>query len=128
MTRRNNVDRFDLELAERARSARAFDLLTERPAYEDVVDMRNGKELTIKCNLSEHSLQMAARQLGPSFLYNLYVHTIRLLQARNLVWKIVAHVKSNPFAPHVNIVECPALDEGEWVLEANEKRVGSSLL
>jgi hypothetical protein len=124
MSRRGAVDRFDDELAERARSKRAFDLCEGRLAYEPLRDVRGSG---IYFALSRTALEMAARDVGPAFTYNLYVHTIRLLQARNVVFSIVAHVKSNPFAPYVNIVECPSLDEGEWVLEANEKRVGSCL-
>jgi hypothetical protein len=111
-------DRIDAEIAARARSKRAFDLCEERPAYDPLG--------TTTHNLSRTSLEMAASKLGPAFTYNLYVHTIRLLQARNVVWSIVAHVQKNPFAPHVNIVECPSLDEGEWVLEANGLKTGSN--
>lgn len=124
MTRRNGIDTLNNELADRARSKRYFDLCEEQISYEPLLDGRGGN---IYFALSRTTLEMAARDVGPSFLYNLYVHTIRLMQARNVVFSIVAHVKSNPFAPYVNIIECPALDEGEWVLEANEKRVGSNL-
>lgn len=110
-------------IARQARSKRAFDLCEERIDYEPLMDVRNDKELYFQ--LSRISLEMAARKVGPSFVYNLYVHTIRLFQARNVVFSIVAHAKNNPFAPHVNIIECPALDESEWVLEANDKFVGS---
>lgn len=124
MTRRNGIDTLDHELAQRARSKRYFDLCEERIPYEPLRDVRREPTYFL---LSRTSLEMAARGVGPSFLYNLYVHTIRLQQARNVIFAIVAHVKSNPFAPYVNIVECPALDESEWVLEANDKRVGSAL-
>ena len=124
MTRHNNIDTVNREIEERSRSKRYFDLCEERPEYDDLLDGRGGK---IFFALSRTTLEMAARDVGPAFVYTLYVHTIRLLQARNVVFGIVAHVKSNPFAPYVNIVECPALDEGEWVLEANDKRVGSNL-
>lgn len=122
--RHNNIDTLDRELAERARSKRAFDLCEERIEYDPLLDGRGGG---IYFALSRTTLEMAARDVGPAFIYTLYVHTIRLLQARNVVFSIVAHTKTNPFAPYVNIVECPALDEGEWVLEANDKRVGSAL-
>ena len=122
--RHNNIDTLDRELSERSRSKRYFDLCEERVDYEPLVDIR--KE-PIFFALSRTTLEMAARDVGPAFSYTLYVHTIRLLQARNVVFAILAHVKSNPFAPYVNIVECPALDEGEWVLEANDKRVGSAM-
>lgn len=122
--RHNNVDTFDRELAERARSKRAFDLCEERIEYDPLLDGRGGG---IYFKLSKTTLEMAARDVGPAFVYTLYVHTIRLFEARNVVFAVVAHVKSNPFAPYVNIVECPALNEGEWVLEANDKRVGSNL-
>lgn len=120
----NNIDTLDRELSERARSKRYFDLCEERIDYGPLLD---GRGSGIFFALSRTTLEMAARDVGPAFIYTLYVHTIRLLQARNIVFSIVAHVKSNPFAPYVNIVECPALDEGEWVLEANDKRVGSNL-
>lgn len=124
MSRRNAIDTLNNELADRARSKRYFDLCEERFPYESLAGPQ-GESLYFQ--LSRQSLELAAREVGPSFTYNLYVHTIRLLQARNVVFAIVAHVKSNPFAPYVNIIECPALDEAEWVLEANDKRVGSTL-
>lgn len=118
---RRRVDMLDAELTARARNWRAFDRCDERPHYEPL-----GAEGQ-RFNMSKTSLEMAAREIGPAFTYNLYVHPIKLLQARNLVWAIVAQVKSNPFAPHINIIECHPLDEGEWVFEANGKLVGSSL-
>lgn len=118
MTRRADI--IDAEIAARARSKRSFDLCEERPDYEPLGPMQY-------YSLSKTALEMAARHLGASFTFNLYVHPIRLMQARNIVWSIWAHVQKNPFAPHVNIVECPALDEGEWVFEANGNRVGSCL-
>lgn len=125
--KKNNIfnDTLDRDLSERARTKRYFDLCEERIDYEPLLDGRGGG---IYFALSKTTLEMAARDVGAAFIYTLYVHTIRLLQARNIVFSIVAHVKSNPFAPYVNIVECPALDEGEWVLEANDKRVGSCLI
>jgi hypothetical protein len=124
MTRRNGIDTLNNELADRARSKRYFDLYEERLDYEPLTDL-HGKGIYFQ--LSKTSLEMAARDVGPSFIYSLYVHTIRLMQARNIVFAIVAHVKSNPFAPYVNIIEAPAFDESEWVLEANDKRVGSAM-
>jgi len=124
MTRHNNIDRLDAELAERARSKRYFDLCEERIPYESLSD-RTGENIFFA--LSKATLEMAAKRVGPAFVYVLYVHTIRLLQARNIVFAILAHTKTNPFAPYVNIVENPALDEQEWILEANDKRVGSAL-
>lgn len=122
--RHNNIDTVNREIEERVRSKRYFDLCEERIEYEPLLDGRGGN---LYFKLSKMTLEMAARDLGASFIYVLYVHTIRLFEARNVVHAIVAHVKSNPFAPYVNIVECPALDEGEWVLEANDKRVGSAV-
>lgn len=122
MTRRNGADRIDAEIAERARSKRFFDLCEEILEYTLLEDLRGHATYF---QLSKTSLEMAARDVGPSFTYNLHVHTIRLFQARNIVYAIIAHVKSNPFAPYINIIENTALDEGEWVLEANDKRVGS---
>lgn len=121
--RRDNIDTVDREITERVRSKRYFDLCEERPDYEPLKDIRDE---AIYFSLSKTTLEMAARDVGPAFAYTLYVHTIRLLQARNVVFAILAHTKQNPFAPYVNIVECPALDEREWVLEANDKRVGSA--
>lgn len=124
MTRRNGIYSVDDEINARARSKRAFDLYEERLQYEPLKDIRGGG---VYFQLNKTSLEMAARTVGPAFTYHLYVHTIRLFQARNVVFQIVAHTKTNPFAPYVNIIECPSLDEGEWVLEANDKRVGSSV-
>jgi hypothetical protein len=124
MSRRNGIDTLNNELADRARSKRYFDMYEERLDYEPLCDVRKSG---LYFQLSKTSLEMAARKVGPAFTYNLYVHTIRLLQARNVIYAIVAHVKSNPFAPYVNIIEAPAFDESEWVLEANDKRTGSVL-
>lgn len=124
MTRRGGVDRLNDALTERARSKRYFDLCEEELDYEPLLDLQ---EKPAYFQINKMSLEMAARLIGPAFTYNLYVHTIRLFQARNVVFAVVAHVKSNPFAPYINIVECPALDESEWVLEANDRRAGSSL-
>lgn len=124
VTRRNGIDTLNNELADRARSKRYFDLCEDRLTYEPLVSIDSKASYF---QLSKTSLDMAARYVGPSFIYCLYVHTIRLFQARNVVFSILAHVKSNPFAPYVNIIEAPELDESEWVLEANNKRVGSSL-
>lgn len=124
MTRRNGIDTLNDAITERARSKRCFDLCEDRLEYEPLTDIRGGR---IYFQLSKMSLEMAARDVGPAFLYNLYVHSIRLMQARNVVFSIVAHVRSNPFAPYVNIIEATAFDESEWVLEANDKRVGSAV-
>lgn len=124
MTRRGGIDRLNDEIAARARSKRYFDLCEERLDYEPLKGLHDD---TPYFQLNKMSLEMSARLTGPAFCYNLYVHTIRLFQARNVVFQILAHTKSNPFAPYVNIIECPALDESEWVLEANDKRVGSAI-
>ena len=125
MTRRNGIYSVDDEINARARSKRAFDLYDENMEYEPLKDVRG--DASIYFQLNKLSLEMAARLVGPSFVYNLYVHTLRLFQARNVIYQIVAHTKTNPFAPYVNIIECPHLDEREWVLEANDKRVGSTM-
>jgi len=122
MTRRGGVDRLNDEIADRARSKRYFDLCEEPLDYEPLLDLQ---DKLMYYPLSKTALEIAASRVGPAFIYVLYVHTIRLFQARNVVFSIIAHVKSNPFAPHVNIVEAPALDESEWMLEANDRRVGS---
>lgn len=124
VTRRNGIDTLNNELADRARSKRYFDLCEEQIDYEPLTIAGSTAQYF---QLSKTSLESAARDVGPSFCYNLYVHTIRLMQARNIVFSIIAHVKSNPFAPYVNIVEATALDESEWVLEANGKFVGSAM-
>jgi hypothetical protein len=123
MTRRNGIDSLDAEIASRARSKRYYDLCEERIEYTPLLDVRDAP---IYFQLSKTTLEMAARDVGPAWCYQLYVHSSRLFQARNIVYAIVAHVKSNPFAPYINIIENTALDEGEWILEANNKLVGSA--
>jgi hypothetical protein len=121
------IDRFNETIIARARTGKGFEVCEEYPEYESLADVRTGKE--IKAQLSEAALELAARQLGPSFVYNLYVNPLRLFHARNLIFKIMAKVMKNPFAPYVNIINCPALDEGgEWILEANGRLVGSPSL
>lgn len=108
----------DAEIAARhAARARAFDLCDERPTYEALQSAAT--------SLSSTALEMCALKLGPSFIYVLYVHTTRLLHARNLCRGLYALTKGHPFAPYINIVETPEYGEGEWALEANGKRVGS---
>lgn len=115
MVKRDNLD---IEISERQRQrARAFDLCEERPQYE---------RLLTDTNMSEASLRQCALKLGPAFVYTLYVHSVKLLEALNLSKRLMCQTKANPFAPYINIVETPEFDEGEWCLEANEQRVGSN--
>lgn len=112
-----NRDYLDQEIEERnTQRAKCFDQAVEKPEYT---------ELTIKCNMSRSSLEECARRIGPSFIYNLYVPSVKLLEARNRVRECLAHVKDHPFAPHINIVETPQFEEGEWCLEANGQAFGS---
>lgn len=124
MTRRDR-DLLDIEISERQRlRARAFDLCDTRPDYLPVKGPR--PDAPPMLSLSKTALQFSAFDLGPSFIYILYVAPTAILYARNIVIECMAHAKNNPFSPYINIVETPDFDEGEWCLEANDKRVGSN--
>lgn len=117
MNSKQRADLMDQQIADNnARRAQRFEVCHERPEYSP---------LPTKCSISRTSLERCALQLGPSFVYNLYVHPIRLLEARNRARECIALAINNPFAPYINIVETPEFDEGEWCLEANGQRVGS---
>lgn len=79
----------------------------------------------MRCDLSEHSLQCAAQQLGPSFIYDLYVHPNMLYEARNTLRRLACDTKDNPFAPYVNLSSWSFKKPTTWVLSANEQKVGS---
>ena len=116
MNRRRDDD-LDREIAERMQSRlNAFERVGHRPEY---------MPRATPCAMSRASFQEFAIALGPSFVYRLYVHPTKLLEARNRVRECQALGQVNPFAPVINIIETPEFEEGEWCLEANGQAYGS---
>jgi|ERR1700761_151994 len=116
MTRRDR-DILDIEISERQRArANVFDSFDGRPDYQ---------KLSIPSVLSGPALRECGKQLGPAFIYELYVPPVKLLEAFNLCKALMCLAKNNPLSPYINIVSTSHFDEGEWCLEANGKRVGS---
>lgn len=117
MNRRRDDD-LDREISERQRTrSKAFEQASYRPEYT---------QLGMQCSMSRTSFEQCARLLGPSFIYRLYVHPVKLLEARNRARECVALALNNPFAPYISIIETPEFEEGEWCLEANDKAYGTS--
>lgn len=77
------------------------------------------------CNLCMTTMEEAARRLGPSFIYDLYVNPTQILGTRDMLRGLVCMVKDNPFAPYVNLFVDDRLKPYEWYLCANNKAVGS---
>ncbi len=69
-------------------------------------------------------IALAARRVGPAFLYDLRVHPDDLLTARAVVREQVFATDGNPLAPSINLVADPDLAIDEWYLEANGKACG----
>lgn len=115
---RHRDDDLDREISERQQArSKAFEQASGRPDYQ---------ALPLPSSMSRTSFEQCARLLGPAFLYRLYVHPVKLLEARNRARECAALAPGSPFAPHINIIETPEFEEGEWCLEANERSVGSA--
>lgn len=83
------------------------------------------RRLPIDCDCSITSMTDAVHLIGPAFVYTLYVSPSRLLYMRLCLHQHSADVKDNPLAPYINLSVDSALRPYEWVLEANNTRVGS---
>ncbi len=77
------------------------------------------------CDLACTSLEEAARLIGPSFVYELYISPTMLLYGRDILRRISADRIDHPLAPHINLIEDSSLGRNEWVLRANGKAAGS---
>lgn len=85
--------------------------------------MRNYTEVLggFLCDVSFYSLQEAAKKIGPSFVYDLFVSSRRELEAAKMLKDMAAHTLENPFAPYVNLHVEDGFDIDEWCIEANGK-------
>lgn len=77
------------------------------------------------CNYSFASLEWAAIQIGPAFIYELHVAPKEILSARNVLRELLAFTEDHPFSPHLNLVADEDLSQDEWFLSANGRAVGS---
>lgn len=115
MRRYRDADALDRDIAARN---------TERAKVFDEVIPPEYEPLPMKYSLSRTSLEECALRLGPSFVYTLYVHPTRLLNARNRVRECYAQAPDHPLAPYINIKQVPEFEEDEWCLAANDRAVG----
>ena len=76
-------------------------------------------------DLSMCSLQEAAMATGASFLYHLTVHPSRQLEVTTYLKQQLMDLVDQPFAPHVNLHFDASFRREEWMLEANNIRIGS---
>lgn len=84
------------------------------------------KALSVNCTCCTVALEECALRIGPSFIFDLYVHRRRLLETRNMLRRLSADVMENPMAPYINIRLHDHVNEGEWWLQANDKSWGSA--
>lgn len=83
------------------------------------------EKLVVNTDLSLCALEEAASLLGPSFMYDLYVHECQLLYTRRLLRSFGAELKDHPFSPYINLHTFCFKRPTTWVLCANERKVGS---
>lgn len=83
------------------------------------------QHLGILTDLSENSMEQAALIVGPAFIYDLLVHPIALLSARNMLKRWGADTQDHPLAPYVNLEGDLTLGRSEWILSANGRAAGS---
>lgn len=77
------------------------------------------------CDLCAITIEEAAKRLGPSFVYDLYVSTAMLLNTRGMLKELGMVTKDNVLSPYVNLYEDNRLNTYEWYLAANNKACGS---
>jgi len=83
--------------------------------------------LSVNCNISSTSLGEAARLLGPSFVYDLYVNPYLIIDTRSVLRRMQpTEYEDNPLIPYINLHTDESLAQQEWYLSANGKSVGSS--
>lgn len=78
-------------------------------------------KLSINCDLSETSLEEAARLLPPSKLYRLQIHVNLLTVARDIV--IPAH--EGPLTPTITIEIAPFEKQDHWAIWSGDECVWS---
>lgn len=76
-------------------------------------------------DLSICAIEDAARFLGPSFTYSLWVSPKQIVSVRFLIRKMGANVQDSPLAPYINLFSDPALPYRAWYLGANNHYYGN---
>lgn len=79
--------------------------------------------LPIEMELCVVALEEAARFVGPSFIYDLFIHPDNILWARKVAH--ACHVMDNPFSPYVNVRADSTCEKHEWYLQTGNKAAGS---
>lgn len=87
--------------------------------------MRKYTQLPLRCNCSHTSLEWAAQNLGPSFVYVLSVSEQMVLSMRTMLKKFGADTVDHPMSPYVNLEVDKDLKPYEWYLSAYGKSIGS---
>jgi hypothetical protein len=82
-------------------------------------------KLPVACCITHSTLSQCVQQLGPAFIYSVFIHSSKVIEMRSIARELMADVRNNPFAPYLNICEDPALHPNEWYVAANGQRVGS---
>lgn len=82
-------------------------------------------EFIVVPDLGLTSVEEAARQVGPAFIYDLTVHSKAVLQARSFCRQLHCTVMHNVLAPYINILIDDSVGLSGWMLSANGVSVGS---
>lgn len=83
------------------------------------------EQLHPRCDLSVSSISWAAQRIGPAFIYDLFVHTDRVVEIANFLRRHGMNHENNPLSPYLNLRPLDGLGIEEWYLSANGKTVGS---
>lgn len=92
------------------------------------------KPLVTPCDLSSAGLQEAVKIVGPSFVYELFVHPDLLIETRTILIRLsidgveeprTQFVDLNPLRPHINLHTNFTLGPREWVIGADDILAGS---
>jgi hypothetical protein len=81
----------------------------------------NALTFPISMNVSQTSLEEAARLVGPTFIYTLTVHPYELMYTRNMLRTLAAQTEGNPFSPYVNLCVDASFEKHEWTLKGDDK-------
>lgn len=76
------------------------------------------------CDVCELALESAVVCLGPSHVYELYVHPRQIVQQAAFLRKMGLISSASPFAPVWNIRGDPELEGSNFYIRANGKTVG----
>lgn len=79
--------------------------------------------LKIDCDISDASVAECVSRLKPTSIYNVYCGSRAFWSMRAYIRN--CHNLSSAFSPQVNVHLEPLAKPDEWIIEANDKRVGS---